>query len=139
MSEDYYDVKIRVMTTGRIKDYDRTFWVAIDKDSTTAVEQVNYELFDEYQVVKAGCHYSDFFVRLKRDESIQTEQKVLVLRLKSTDDFLVGINKWGKVAGLEASEGGNNFDASVHKIVMGDFLVLPCSLESCNGFYRGAG
>lgn len=29
---DYHDVKLRVMTTGRIKGYDRTFRVVVDKD-----------------------------------------------------------------------------------------------------------
>ena len=100
VSGDYYDVKLRVMTTGRIKDYDRTFRVVVDKDSTTAVEGVNYEPFDEFQVVKAGVHYADVMVRLKRDVSIQTEERVLGLKLEPTDDFGIGINQWGKLDGL---------------------------------------
>ena len=84
---DYHDVKLRVMTTGRIKEYDRTFRVVVDKDSTTAVEGVNYDPFDEFQVVKAGSHYADLVIRLKRDESIQIEERVLTLKLEPTDDF----------------------------------------------------
>lgn len=125
VSGDYYDVKLRVMTTGRIKDYDRTFRVAVNKDSTTAVEGVNYEPFDELQVVKAGYHYADFSIRLKRDESVQTEERVLALELEPTDDFGIGINWWGEVPGLWSSDGGDDFDASMHKITMNDFLVRP--------------
>ena len=122
---DYHDVKLRVMTTGRIKGYDRTFRVVVDKDSTTAVEGVNYDPFDEFQVVKAGSHYADLVIRLKRDESIQTEERVLTLKLEPTEDFGIGINWWGEVPGLWSSTGGNDFDASMHKITMNDFLVRP--------------
>ena len=125
VSGDHYDVKLRVMTTGNIKDYDRTFKVTVDKDSTTAVEGVDYEPFDEFQVVKAGYHYADFMIRLKRNEGIQTEERALVLKLEPTDDFEIGINWWGDVPGLWASDGGNDFDASMHKITMNDFLVRP--------------
>ena len=66
---DTYDVKVRVMITGRTKDYDRTFRMVVDKDTTTAVENLNYEPFEEMQVVKAGWNYSDVMIHLKRNES----------------------------------------------------------------------
>lgn len=68
----------------------------MNKDSTTAVEGVNYEPFDELQVVKAGYHYADFSIRLKRDESVQTEERVLALELEPTDDFGIGIKLVGR-------------------------------------------
>ncbi|MFR7808249.1 MAG: hypothetical protein ACLU4J_11970 [Butyricimonas paravirosa] len=37
--------------------------------------------------MKAGVHYADVMVRLKRDVSIQTEERVLGLKLEPTDDF----------------------------------------------------
>ena len=64
-------------------------------------------------------------VRLKRDVSIQTEERVLGLKLEPTDDFGIGINQWGKLDGLWSSDGGNDFDASMHKVTMNDFLVRP--------------
>ena len=33
---DYHDVKLRVMTTGRIKEYDRTFRVVVDNNYVVA-------------------------------------------------------------------------------------------------------
>lgn len=97
----------------------------LTRDSTTAVEGVNYDPFDEFQVVKAGSHYADLVIRLKRDESIQIEERVLTLKLEPTDDFEIGINWWGEVPGLWSSTGGNDFDVSMHKITMNDFLVRP--------------
>ena len=82
-------------------------------------------LSDEFQVVKAGSHYADLVIRLKRDESIQTEERVLTLKLEPTEDFGIGINWWGEVPWLWSSTGGNDFDASMHKITMNDFLVRP--------------
>ena len=120
-----YDVKIRVMTTGKVKDYDRTFRMSVDKDTTTAVEGLNYEPFEEMQVVKAGAAYSDVMIHLKRNENIAKEEKVLGLRLLPSDDFTLSIPQWGNLTDLWPAEGGNVFDASVHKIIMNDFVVRP--------------
>lgn len=122
---DTYDVKVRVMITGRTKDYDRTFRMVVDKDTTTAVENLNYEPFEEMQVVKAGWNYSDVMIHLKRNENIMEVEKVLALRLLPSDDFTVAIPEWGKLADLWASDGGDVFDASMHKIIMNDFIVRP--------------
>ena len=59
---DTYEVKVRVMSTGRVKDYDRTFQMVVDKDSTTAVVNQNYEPFEEMQVIKAGQTYADVVI-----------------------------------------------------------------------------
>lgn len=122
---DTYEVKVRVMSTGRVKDYDRTFQMVVDKDSTTAVVNQNYEPFEEMQVIKAGQTYADVVIHLKRNENIMEVEKVLGLRLLPTNDFIIGIPEWGKLAGMWSSEGASEFDASVHKIIMSDFIVKP--------------
>ena len=122
---DTYEVKVRVMSTGRVKDYDRTFQMVVDKDSTTAVVNQNYEPFEEMQVIKAGQAYADVVIHLKRNENIMEVEKVLGLRLFPTNDFIIGIPEWGKLAGMWSSEGSSEFDASVHKIIMSDFIVKP--------------
>lgn len=124
---DTYDVKVRVQTTGQIKDYDRTFRMVADKDSTTAVVDLNYEPFDEMQIVKAGMGYTDVIIHLKRNENIKKEERLLVLKLIPTDDFVIGISKWDydEHSPFWASEGGFGFDLSKHKIKMNDFLVRP--------------
>ena len=122
---DSCDVTLRVMATGKMKDYDRTFRLVVDVDSTTAEEGVNFQPFDEMQVIKAGTTYADVTIRLLSNDNIQEEQKVLGVRLAPSDDFTIAIPQWGKLADLWSSDGGNEFDASVHKIVMNDFLVRP--------------
>lgn len=42
----------------------------------------------------------------------------IALRLLPSDDFTVAIPEWGKLADLWASDGGDVFDASMHKIIM---------------------
>ena len=128
---------MRVMSTGRVKDYDRTFQMVVDKDSTTAVVNQNYEPFEEMQVIKAGQTYADVVIHLKRNENIMEVEKVLGLRLLPTNDFIIGIPEWGKLAGMWSSEGSSEFDASVHKIIMSDFIVKPTSLD--RGNIRSAG
>ena len=122
---DSCDVTLRVMATGKVKDYDRTFRMVVDVDSTTAVEGLNFKPFDEMQVVKAGATYADVMIRLLRNDNIQKEQKVLGVRLVPSDDFTLAIPQWGELDDLWSSDWGNEFDASLHKIIMNDFLVRP--------------
>ena len=120
-----HEVKVRIMATGRVKDYDRTFRLTVDKDTTTAVEGLNYETFPEEQVLKAGTTYTDVTIEVKRNENIQEEERVLGLRLLPTSDLSIAIPEWKKISGMWSSEGQQVFDASVHKIIMSDFIVKP--------------
>lgn len=47
----------------------------IDKNSTTAVVNQNYEPFEEMQVIKAGQTYADVVIHLKRNENIMEVEK----------------------------------------------------------------
>ena len=126
ISGDEYDVKLRVMTTGRVKDYDRTFRIVVDRDSTTAEQGVNYEPFEELQVVSAGECYTDVMIRVKRDEGIQKVERQLGLRLLPTEDFQIGIPTWYWLNGMSWPDGGRmTHDATAHKILTNDFIVKP--------------
>ena len=105
---DSCDVTLRVMATGKVKDYDRTFRMVVDVDSTTAVEGLNFKPFDEMQVVKAGATYADVMIRLLRNDNIQKEQKVLGVRLVPSDDFTLAIPQWGELDDLWSSTGAMN-------------------------------
>lgn len=123
---DVYDAKVRIMATGRVKDYDRTFRLVVDKDTTTAVEDVHYEPFEEVRVIPAGMHYTDVTIRLKRDEVLQREEKVLGLKLLPTEDFEIGIPVWYQLNGMWITDGGRSeFDATAHKFLINDFIVKP--------------
>lgn len=123
---DEYDVKLRVMTTGRAKDYDRTFRIMVDKDSTTAVSGVDYEPFEERWIIPAGNYYTDVTVRIKRNEDIQKEEKQLGLRLLPTEDLQIGIPTWYWLSGMNWPDGGRlTHDATAHKILINDFIVKP--------------
>lgn len=118
-------VKIRVMTTGRIKDYDRSFRLAVDKDSTTAVVGEEYGAFDENQVVKAGTFYTDIYIPVYRSDILSKEQRELRLKLEATPDFAIGIPVWRQISGMWTSEGAKEFHAFSHTIRMNDFIVKP--------------
>lgn len=75
---------------------------------------MNYDPFDEFQVVKAGSHYADLVIRLKRDESIQTEERVLTLKLEPTEVLGLGLT------------GGERFPGC--GLVLEEMiLMLPCT------------
>ena len=123
--ENEYDLKVRIMTTGAVKSYDRTFLLTIDKDSTTAVEGVHYESFPAEQTVKAGMHYTDLFIRLLRTEDIQEEQKELRLKLMPTPDFTLSFPLWKPLPGTWQPDGVKEFDPSQHIVRINDFIVRP--------------
>lgn len=123
---DRYETKFRVMITGRVKDYDRTFRVGIDADSTTAVEGVHYEPFPTECTVKAGWTYGDVQVTLLRSEDISKEMKKLRLKLIPSEDFDISFDVWYKLSGmLPLDPDDMDFDPTYHEIRMSDFLSKP--------------
>lgn len=118
-------VKIRVTITGRVKDYDRTFRLVVDADSTTAVVGEEYGAIEENQIIKAGAHYTDVYVPIYRSKALSKEQRELWLKLEETPDFAIGIPVWQQISGMWSTEGATEFDAFRHIIRMNDFIVKP--------------
>lgn len=120
-----YEVKLRIMTTGPVKEYDRKFRLVIDQDSTTAMEGDEYLPVDENQVVRAGTFYTDVYVPVRRTGELAQVEKQIRLRLEPTADFVIGIPVWRKISTMWPGEGPAEFDASLHTIRMNDFIVKP--------------
>lgn len=116
-------VKIRIMTTGRVKDYDRNFRLVIDNDSTTAVAGREYTPPAESQLIKAGTCYTDVVIPVYRTEFLKKEELRFHLKLEPTSDFVIGIPIW--------FERSPEFDADRHIVRMSDFIVRP---EIWNGY-----
>lgn len=119
-------VQLKVMTTGRVKDYDRYFGVEVVADTTTALEGINFEPLEKQYMIKAGEHYTYLPVVLKRADNIQSEAKELVLRIVPTKDFTIGIPVWKSLKGQWQSDVmKGDFKADYHKLVISDFVSKP--------------
>ena len=119
-------VQLKVMTTGRIKDYDRSFSVAIVPDTTTAVEGLNYEPLEKEYTVKAGEFFTYVPVVLRRTENIQKIKKDIVLQLIPNEQFTIGIPQWKRLPGQwESTVLKGDFKADFHKLEISDFVSRP--------------
>lgn len=123
---DEHTVQLKVMTTGRIKDYDRRFSVEVVRDTTTADEGVEYEALASQYTIKAGEHFTHIPVKLHRSEGISDEKKSLVLRLVPNEHFSIGIPEWRRLPSYwESAVVPGDFMADYHKLEISDFVSRP--------------
>lgn len=118
--------KLRVASTGSLKNYDRKIKMVIESDSTTAVEGVNYEKMVEEYIIKAGTYFVDIPIKLMKDENINAAAKRLSFKLLPTNDFTLSIPVWNSnVHGLWPNDEYHLFDNTRHYIELTNFLVRP--------------
>ncbi|MDR0544230.1 MAG: DUF4843 domain-containing protein [Odoribacteraceae bacterium] len=117
--------QFKVMATGPVKDYDRVFRVAINLDSTTARQGVDYELPGEDFVISANSSVGYVSILLKRTPGLQDSVKKIGLRLVENSFFSLAFPEWDAVPGLNSGTIVAKFDASLHTINMNDFIVQP--------------
>jgi len=122
---DETEIKLRVMATGRPKDYDRSFALRINQDSSTAILGENYEAPAANFIIKAGEMYTDIPIKLLRSDNILEEIKTLGLNLMPSKDFDIAIPTWYYLAPYYKSERKETFDASFHMIEMNGAITKP--------------
>lgn len=119
-------VKLRVMITGNTKEYDRTFRLVVDQDSTTAVLDENYTPFEEYQTLKKNSYYTDVFITVKNSSPLKDIERKLVVKLLPTDQLGLGIPVWNDLSGMLHNDANlDEFDGTRHTIVLNDFITRP--------------
>ena len=119
-------LKLRVRITGNIKDYDRPIKVIVNKDSTSALENTNFEMMQENHMVKAGLHYCDIPVKIKRADNLQSATLRLTLQLLENEHFRLAFEKLFSFPGIMAMpKEDEGHDPAFHHIYMNYFLVRP--------------
>lgn len=119
-------LNLRVRVTGHVKDYDRAFEIRINKDSTTAVEGMNYEFNASDKVIKAGMHYADVPIRVLRAENLQKEELRVTVELLPNENFNLAFKKLYSLPGtmpMDRKDEGHN--PAFHSIYMNYLLVRP--------------
>ena len=76
-----------VRTMGKVADYDRPFKVVVDKEGTTAIEGVHYEIDLDSVVVPAGKSSANVNVRFFRTDDLMEKSVRLALRLEDNEHF----------------------------------------------------
>ncbi len=119
------DFSVKVMITGPVKDYDRTFKVEVNPDSSTAVSGQHYEPLKSDWTIPAGAVSTNVVVRLKRTPDLQLVPKTLGLRLVATKDFSLSFPEWDAIPSLTGGTVVKEFDASMHLLKINDIMVQP--------------
>jgi len=119
------ELSIPVAITGPIKDYDRTFEVEVNSDSTTAVLGEHYQAIDRSWIIPAGAISTNIKVRLNKTPDMEDTTKTLGLRLIATKDFTLSFPEWDAIPSLNGGPAVQKFDASLHTLKLSDIMVEP--------------
>jgi hypothetical protein len=119
------DYGLKVAITGPVKDYDRTFRLEVNPDSTTAEMGKHYEAVKDTWILPAGQVTVNITVRLKRTTDLQTNEVKLGLRLVATKDFELSFPEWDALPQLTGGNVVKEFDASMHTLRINDIMVQP--------------
>lgn len=125
LAKDEVDFAVKVMITGPVKDYDRTFRVEVNPDSTTAVAGEHYTPPKALWTIPSGAISTNVIVRVKRRPDLQENIKTLGLRLVATEDFSLSFPEWDAIPENSAGTVVPEFDASLHTLRLNDVLVQP--------------
>lgn len=122
---DTATVSVKVMATGPLKEYDRTFRVEVNPDSTDLKENVDYLPLVNEVVIKAGEFAADVKVTLIRTDILQKEEKTLGLKLVANEYFTLAFPEFDAVNGYTSGPVTEHFDASLHMLRVSDMMVRP--------------
>lgn len=136
LGTDVVDFPVKVMITGPVKNYDRTFRVEVNPDSTTAVLGEHYEAIQEEWKIPAGTVSANVTVHLKRTPDLAVTPVTLGLRIIATKDFVSSFPEWDAIPALTGGTIVPEFDAGMHILRINDIMVQPAvwpgSLQSGN-------
>lgn len=125
INKDAVDFSVKVMITGPVKDYARTFRVEVNPDSTTAILGQHYEAVQQEWTIPAGAVSANVIVKLKRTPDLELVEKTLGLRLIATPQFELSFPEWDAIPSMSAGTVVPEFDASLHTLKINDIMVQP--------------
>lgn len=125
-------LRIKVETTGYLRDYDRPFKIEIVADSTTAREGEEFDAFSLEGVIRAGQNSTYIPIHFHKTERLLDETLQLQIRLIPGEHFTlpfgengIGVMPKRNTSGQVYTELSTNFDCSIHNIFMHTKLKQP--------------
>lgn len=124
-------LKVKIETTGYIRDYDRPFSVEVVNDSTTAEAGVEYEILNPDLKIAAGQNSTVLNVLMHCSGRMDTTTVQLQVRLVPGEHFTLPFGKeFGKMPKRDATQTvykqfSTNTDPSIHNIFANKRLSRP--------------
>lgn len=128
--EDDVRMSLKIMASGNVKDYDRTFKVIANADSTTAVAGRDYDDLTEDCVIKAGENSTTVSFLVHRTPEMKNDTLQLQLKILENEWFTLPYKSFSDGPAISYLPDANiafsyNRDASIHNIFMYDVLTRP--------------
>ena len=120
-------VGITVALTGPQKDYDRSFHVEINPDSTSALVDEHFQIVNPAPVIPAHSSSTEVLVKLFKSADLKAARKSIGLRLKEGSELRLSFPKFQAIPGYTNTDEAivQEFDASLHTLYVQDFLPKP--------------
>ena len=125
-------VMVKIETTGYLKNYDRPFGIDIVNDSTTAIENTEFELPVKNPVILAGQNSTYIPVIYHRSDRMSHETVQLQIRLVPGEHFSlpfgpdgIGVMPKRATGGDVFTEYSTNADPAIHNIFANALLKRP--------------
>lgn len=125
IAQDAVEYSLQVAITGPVKDYDRTFGLEVNPDSTTAVLGQHYEAIPREWKIPAGAVSTNIKILLHRTPDLKTVPKTLGLRLIASTQLSLSFPEWNAIPALDGGPIVAKFDASLHTLRINDIMVQP--------------
>ncbi|SKB38605.1 protein of unknown function [Sphingobacterium nematocida] len=120
-------IHLKVMVTGPVKKYDRSFQVVINPEVTTAEINIHYKPLADSYTIPAGQVLTYVPITILRTGDLKLASKQIGLRLVPNEQLGLSFPDWDAIPGLDATDEAivSNFDASIHEILISDYLPRP--------------
>ena len=137
--ESYSLLRIKIETTGYLKDYERPFRIEVVADSTDAIEGEEFELINPNLSILPGENTTFMEVKVHKTERMLEQGYRVQFRLMPGEHFTLPFGQKGignmplRDSGDNDPEYGKNSDPSVHNLYITAELTQPGQWPSVPG------
>ena len=124
-----------VRTMGKVADQDRPFKVVVDKEGTTAIEGVHYEIDLDSVVVPAGKSSANVNVRFFRTDDLMEKSVRLALRLEDNEYFKCYFPEYKNTSAYTAT--GEMIHGDVFAFSLSEMYTEPSYWSMFGGSFFG--
>lgn len=125
IAKDFVEYPLNIAITGPVKDYDRTFVLEVNPDSTNAVLGQHYDAPKREWTIPAGAVSTTVTIKVHRTPDLEEIPVTLGLRLVETPQLALSFPSWDAIKSLNEGPVVEKFDASLHTLRINDIMVQP--------------
>ncbi len=126
---------VPVLVMGEVKDYDRKFKLVVNKELSTAIEGVDFELSDTACYIPAGKSSRNVFFYVKKTDKLDNESVRIVFELQDNENFTAELETYKSTADWAAS--GKELSGKRYKVIFNNIWEIPWQWSIWGDYYLG--